>query len=211
MNPELLSLAGAAGLVGVIHTLIGPDHYVPFVALAKARKWSLRRTLNVTVLCGIGHIASAVAIAVLVTKLAPHVFDSATLESARGAIAGWALLSFGVIYAIWGFRRAIRVGYGTQPESGGKLTWALFLIFVLGPCEPLVPFVTLPQTVSGPLATIVLTSAFSIATLATMISTVVLGYKGISVAKFKFNPAYGHAVAGLCILACGASMVFIGA
>ena len=38
------SLLAAAFGVGVVHTLLGPDHYLPFIMLAKARGWSRWRS-----------------------------------------------------------------------------------------------------------------------------------------------------------------------
>ncbi|NIR37211.1 MAG: hypothetical protein GWN73_15615, partial [Actinobacteria bacterium] len=54
------SLLAAAVGVAVTHTALGPDHYLPFVMLARARKWSWARTLTVTGICGLGHVASSV-------------------------------------------------------------------------------------------------------------------------------------------------------
>jgi hypothetical protein len=40
MLGEIWILAGAAAGIGFIHTVIGPDHYLPFIVMAKARKWT---------------------------------------------------------------------------------------------------------------------------------------------------------------------------
>jgi len=53
MSPELIALTVTAASLGFIHTLLGPDHYVPFVAMSKARHWSITRTSLVTLLRGI--------------------------------------------------------------------------------------------------------------------------------------------------------------
>lgn len=55
---EILLLAAIA--VSFLHTLAGPDHYLPFIALAKSRNWTLPRTLFWTLVCGSGHVASSV-------------------------------------------------------------------------------------------------------------------------------------------------------
>ena len=39
------TLAATAAMIGVVHTLTGPDHYVPFVAMSRVGGWSLLRTL----------------------------------------------------------------------------------------------------------------------------------------------------------------------
>ena len=63
MSHELVILTVTAASVGLIHTLIGPDHYLPFIVLAKARNWSVLRTSWITFLCGLGHMSSSVVLA----------------------------------------------------------------------------------------------------------------------------------------------------
>ena len=60
MSNELLIMIAAAATLALVHTLLGPDHYLPFVALARARGWTARKTAAVTALCGVGHVAGAV-------------------------------------------------------------------------------------------------------------------------------------------------------
>ena len=42
------ALLSTAAILGIVHTILGPDHYVPFVAMGRARGWSLGRTLGIT-------------------------------------------------------------------------------------------------------------------------------------------------------------------
>ena len=65
MNVDLGLLVLTAASIGFIHTLLGPDHYVPFVAMGAARRWTTRKTLLVTSLCGLGHVAGSVAIGMI--------------------------------------------------------------------------------------------------------------------------------------------------
>lgn len=37
-------LALTAAPIGFFHTLLGPDHYLPFLVMAKARKWWIIKT-----------------------------------------------------------------------------------------------------------------------------------------------------------------------
>ncbi len=61
MNEAQILLLTAAS-IAFLHTILGPDHYLPFVALGKARKWSLAKTLRITLYCGLGHVLSSVVI-----------------------------------------------------------------------------------------------------------------------------------------------------
>ena len=50
MDHELLVLMFTAAAIGCAHTLLGPDHYLPFVMMGRARNWTLSRTLSLTAL-----------------------------------------------------------------------------------------------------------------------------------------------------------------
>jgi len=52
VSNELYLLLVSAASIGFVHTLLGPDHYIPFIALAKAGDWSKKKLLSVTSLCG---------------------------------------------------------------------------------------------------------------------------------------------------------------
>ena len=45
MTGEIIALASTAAAIGFVHTVMGPDHYVPFVVLAKVRKWNTLKTV----------------------------------------------------------------------------------------------------------------------------------------------------------------------
>lgn len=105
---QTLLLAATAASVGFVHTLLGPDHYVPFAAMARAGRWSMARTLVITSLCGIGHVAGSVALGLCGVALGVAVFKLEGVESHRGQIAAWLLLAFGIAYTAWGLRRAVR-------------------------------------------------------------------------------------------------------
>lgn len=115
MEPAGLSLslgalcATAAG-VGFVHTLSGPDHYVPFVAMSRVGRWSLTKTTVITLLCGIAHVLSSVVLGIIGIAVGFAVFESKleAIEGIRGSLAGWLLLAFGLAYLTWGIHRAIR-------------------------------------------------------------------------------------------------------
>jgi nickel/cobalt exporter len=107
-SPEALTLCGTAFTVGVVHTILGPDHYLPFVAMARAGGWTVPRTLAVTTACGLGHVVGSVAIGLVGLALGVAVMRLETLEAFRGDTAGWLLIGFGLAYFVWGLVRAFR-------------------------------------------------------------------------------------------------------
>lgn len=102
------ALLGTAAAIGFFHTLLGPDHYIPFVAMARVGNWGLRKTLWVTLLCGLGHVGSSILLGTLGVAFSMMLFRLENIEEVRGDLASWLLLGFGVIYSVWGVMQAIR-------------------------------------------------------------------------------------------------------
>jgi len=199
-------LISTAAIIAFAHTILGPDHYLVFTAMGKARGWTLGRTLRVTTICGVGHILSSVLIGVVGLLLGAQLANLVAIESFRGEIAGWALFSFGLMYLAWGLRRA-----GQSHSSVKSMTpWALFIIFVLGPCEALIPLLMYPaaQQSAGLVFTVAL--VFGTITLLTMLLGVVATTLGVNQLKLNWNGRYAHAVAGASIAICGGAITFLG-
>jgi hypothetical protein len=331
VNDGLTALSLTALSIGFLHTLLGPDHYVPFAAMARAGRWSLGKTMLVTILCGLGHVASSAALGIIGVAMGVAVFRLETIEALRGDIAGWLLLAFGLVYTIYGVRGAIRnrphahlhvhadgtihahehvhdaehlhvhrsepVGAcsstsgaedvprseptpedvarevsaapaieagdrslvrrrfhattrmvssairasqheapGTQcaidspiraeafelggnhgpslpvdrrePRSGETLTpWILFTIFLFGPCEPLIPLVMYPAATGSLWGVAFVTTLFGLVTIATMCTIVAAMYAGAGMLPLAPLGRYGHAAAGVLILACGVAVM----
>ena len=53
---EFWILITATASIALVHTITGPDHYLPFIVLAKAKNWSLPKTIIMTLICGVGHV-----------------------------------------------------------------------------------------------------------------------------------------------------------
>jgi sulfite exporter TauE/SafE len=113
---EIWVLAGTAASLGLIHTVIGPDHYLPFIVISRARNWTLRKTLFVSFLAGLGHILSSVVLGFVGIALGIAVARLEGVESARGEIAAWLLIGFGLAYFVWGMRRAWKDKPHTHPH-----------------------------------------------------------------------------------------------
>lgn len=208
---ETAALCLTAGSVGAMHTLLGPDHYVPFVAMARAGGWSTAKTLRVTLACGLGHLAGSVAfgIAAVALGLAAAWFEP--IESVRGAVAGWLLILGAAAVIGWGCIRA--AGHRPSASSGAAAAsvwapWAAFLVFVFGPCEPLIPLVMLPAARASGWAVAAVIVAFGAATLATMVAAVWAMWHGVGLVRVPRLARFADIVAGLAILACGVLVRF---
>lgn len=236
MSSETILLLTTAASVGVLHTLLGPDHYLPFVAMARVGEWSRRKTLMVTTLCGVGHVAGSVGLGMLGIAFGLSLSRLEAFESSRGSIAAWALIGFGLLYTVWGLRKAARGhkhahvhahGNGTlhlhehdhaaehlhphPKETGRSMTpWVLFVIFLLGPCEALIPLLMFPAATQSVGALFLVTGTFGVATVGTMLAIVFAGLEGIERLPFRRMERHAHTFAGLTILLCGVAIQFLG-
>ncbi len=235
MSPELSALLIAAVSIGFFHTLFGPDHYVPFVMLSWSRKWSAPRTALITFVCGLGHILSSVVLGLIGVAIGIAVERLELIESARGRVAAWILIAFGLAYSAWGIRQAIlnkpHKHVHIHGDSGehehehthhdkhahihedGKKTvtpWVLFIIFVFGPCEPLIPLLIYPAAQKSPWGVAMVSLTFGFVTIATMMTVVLFMRAGLSFGMLSRAERYTHAIAGLTILVCGLMIEFMG-
>lgn len=235
MSSDLIVLILSAGSIGLIHTILGPDHYLPFIVLSQSRKWSLRKTTIVTILCGTGHVLSSVVLGIIGISFGVALTSLEFIESFRGNFAAWALITFGFVYSIWGIRRVIKnkTHSHLHTHNGGLIhehkhkhikghshvhinhsqsitPWALFLIFVLGPCEPLIPLLMYPAAAGSFTDLLFVSITFGVVTISTMTIIVLVTVSGLSFLPLTKFEKYTHALAGLAILLCGLSIQVLG-
>lgn len=235
MDSSLILIITAAS-TGFIHTLIGPDHYIPFIALSKACKWSKSKTIRVTAAAGAGHVLSSVILGIAGISLGIAAGSLELIESFRGEITGWLLISFGLIYLIWGIRFIFRNKkhshahfhadgtfhshihdhsnehfHAHESKKVNSITpWIIFVIFFFGPCELLIPLLMFPAVNHSLLTLILVTLTFSITTIGTMLLVVTGSLYGLRLVSLGKVEKYSHAFTGGLILICGLSVKFLG-
>jgi hypothetical protein len=217
--------------IASIHTITGPDHYLPFIALSKSRGWSISKTTFWTICCGTGHVFSSVLLGLIGASIGWSLSKLTWIEFIRGGAAGWALLLFGVIYFIWGLVRAYqnRAHKHFDMKDDGALyvfehnhndlsptverhkvtPYVMFVIFFLGPSEPMIPLLFAPAINNSLIDILSLILIYTSATIVTMSFMVTLGYYGFHFLKMDRLERYTHAMGGLAILICGIGMVFM--
>ncbi|MGD2063925.1 MAG: sulfite exporter TauE/SafE family protein, partial [Nitrospirota bacterium] len=229
-------LTTTAATIGFLHTVLGPDHYLPFVVMGRAGGWSRVRTLAVTAVCGVGHIAGSVLLGGVGGAAGIAVSRMAAFEAVRGDVAAWALIGIGAAYAAWGVRRALRNRPHTHLHHHGdgtlhahahthhrdhahlhgsldarKMTpWLLFVIFVLGPCEPLIPLLMVPAARHSALGVAWVAAVFGVVTIVTMVGLVLAGTLGVERLPLGGLERYSHAMAGATLCLCGVGIVAFG-
>ena len=225
MISDTLIITSSAASLGFFHTILGPDHYLPFVAMARTNGWSGYKTAGYVAVCGVSHVLGTIFIGLLALLLGLALFSVETFQSIRGDFAGWFLLLFGATYFAWGINWAVKKSSESAPENQRSTPennkgnsnfirstpFLLFLFFILGPCEPLLPLLVLGTEKSQFFSSFLVIMAFCLATILTMLLCVMVFYFGFSrfTILMKFEH-YMHAITGLVLFTSGFGIQFLG-
>jgi hypothetical protein len=229
---EISYLVITAITISLLHTVTGPDHYIPFIALSKAKNWTINRTVFWTLVCGIGHVGSSVVLGLAGIAFGWSLSKITWFENIRGGISGWAMLLLGIGYTTYAFIQLKKNrlhkhfdvyddgsmyvyehqhGSAVYPNQKRRVTpWIMFIVFVLGPCEPLIPLLSFPAAQHSVYGITLLISIFTAFTLIAMVTMVLLGYYGISFFQSSKLEKYMNVLAGTTIMICGSGMLVLG-
>lgn len=225
MSNDLSIITLTAASLGFIHTVLGPDHYLPFIVMSRARNWSVFKTGWITVLCGIGHVGSSVLLGFIGLTAGFGIARLEGIESFRGDLAAWLFILFGAGYTVWGFYRLYRKKPHQHIHSHGNgsvhlhehthldehdhvhskniTPWVLFTIFVLGPCESVIPLLMYPAASHSTWGIVMVALVFASATILTMLVIVLLASYGFRMVRLGKLERYTHVIAGATILLSG--------
>ena len=235
MDNSIALLSITAISLGFIHTLLGPDHYLPFIVLSEARKWTTKKTMFITFLCGLGHVLSSVILGLVGIAVGISVNKLVAVESFRGNIAAWLFIAFGLVYMIISIRNLYRKrkhihshyhaggdkhvhehnhieehSHVHDTDAAKTTPWILFLIFMFGPCEPLIPILMYPAAQNNIPGAVVVSLLFSVVTIATMMGIVLAFKLGLSKINLKPVEKYSNLIAGAMIFFSGIAIRFLG-
>ncbi|MCK5462037.1 MAG: sulfite exporter TauE/SafE family protein, partial [Bacteroidales bacterium] len=232
MTDNLTALTITAASLAFVHTVLGPDHYLPFIVMSRARKWTIYKTSWVTLLSGFGHVISSILLGTIGIGVGIALNKLEFMESVRGDLAAWLFVLFGLGYMSWGIYRAVKNkphkhihyhGNGTShvhehthleehdhTHKNNITPWILFTIFFLGPCEPLIPLLMYPAAKNSSWGVAQVSIVFGLVTMLTMLVLVLLASYGLKFVRLGKMERFTHAIAGATILLSGIAILFLG-
>jgi hypothetical protein len=208
-QPVLWSLLGGGFAAAFLHAAL-PTHWLPFVLVGRAQRWSLSKNLLAVAAAGLAHIASTavvgslivaagLALDELVAGLLPHL--SAVL-----------LFGFGGFYLIKSaIRRPVMAGgpaldLAEPTVSHATAFWGLVAVMALSPGEVLLP-IYMSSAQEGVGALVLLTLTFAVGTILGMATFTTLARAGASVLRLERWARYEGAILGLALIAIGLLIV----
>ena len=132
-------------------------------------------------------------------------------------VAGILLIAFGLVYGIWGLRRAagarlhghVHARYDHVHEPSRMTAWTLFLLFSADPCVAVIPLLVAAAPL-GALKALLVVLAYEVATIGTMVLLVLPARAGARVLRAGWLDRYGDAAAGALIAAVGLVVAGLG-
>ena len=209
----------------IIHALI-PDHWLPFVLMARAQGWSERRAATLTGLAGVLHVLVTVVaggLTIFVGSASVQNLAEWTGHS-LGFVGGFLLAVFGLAYGIFRHFREARVHATAGPSpkkpetAGGHVhvhghlleRWfhgaltagALVLVIGISPCALLVP-ILFAASAAGTGAVLAAALGFALCTIATMVGVTIVAMRGMRRIELPFFTRYGDLISGALVGAVG--------
>lgn len=223
MTSTALVLFLSSCATAVIHALI-PDHWLPFVLLARSQRWSDRRLAALAALAGLLHAIVTGFVALLVIVAGTGSAQGLAERTGRPLqfLAGLFLLLFGLVYGLYAHMREARAhrapqdgapaGHAGHVHAHGHLLerWfrgalgegALVAVVGISPCALLVP-VLFAASAEGLVAIAAAGLGFAACTVVTMVGVTLFATHGMRRLDLPFFGRYGDLASGVLIAMIG--------
>ena len=208
-QPVLWSLLGGGFVAAFLHAAL-PTHWLPFVLVGRAQRWSLSRNLMAVTAAGLAHIASTAVVGSLI--VAAGLALDEIVAGLLPHLSAILLFGFGGFYLIKSVIRRPAMAGGppldlAEPTvSHGAAFWGLVAVMALSPGEVLLPiYMSSAQEGVGALA--LLTGVFAVGTILGMATFTTLARAGASVLRLERWARYEGAILGIALIAIGLLIV----
>lgn len=204
-QPVILSLLGAGFVTAFLHAAL-PTHWLPFVLVGRAQRWTLPRMMGAVTTAGLAHIVTTAIVGGLI--VAAGLAMDQWLSGLLPHLAAVLLFLFGTFYLS---RALIR---GPVPATGPTLElaeptvshaaafWGLVAMMAVSPGEVLLP-IYLSQAEEGLAVLAALTVVFALGTVSGMAVFTLAARAGWSVLRLERWARYEGAILGGALIVIG--------
>lgn len=207
MNPTLLAPIAVTGFtVAFLHAAL-PTHWLPFVLVGRGQHWSAGKTLGVTFLAGLGHVAFTILLGLVL------VGAGLAVQPRMGDVFGWVvgalMMGLGLFY-LWRGRH----DHGEAEVSTRRYTSdraaiiALVVLLTLSPCEAFLP-IYLAGVKHGWTGFAALSAVLMAATAGGMLLFTTLSLAGVKRLGLERIARYESTILGVALIAMGVGVAFL--
>ncbi|GAB4859922.1 hypothetical protein Ancab_011401 [Ancistrocladus abbreviatus] len=195
IRAEDLSTIGGIATVSLLHSFI-PTHWLPFSIVGRAQKWTLSRTLFVTVVGAILHVISTSLLGITAITMANTIAGEETVHK----LASLLLVILGGCYVLLFLSGKGGHSHAHHQPMEKMAVAGLVLVPALSPCATTLPvFLAVGNSSSMMVLAIIV---LLLSTITVMTSLVALSYYGASQLKFHWVERYDKLLVGsvLCLV-----------
>jgi len=206
MGLNVYSLISGAVTISAFHAIL-PSHWLPFVLVGKAEKWSRGKILGVLTLAGGGHVFVTALLGFIAALIGKKI---TFMIGTKIPIASIILIVFGLVYFGLGLRGHEHVSNFSVKSKRREFATAasLFLMLTLTPCEPMV----VVYFTAGPLGLkllLLLTVVMGASTLGGMLILTYLALLGYERLNFPRLEKHERTVIGGILVILGILFAFV--
>ena len=219
MDPAALVYLTAASATAALHALI-PDHWLPFVLMGRARRWSVAKTLALASASGMLHVFLAVGLGMLTYALGRGGAEALArrIGESLEVLSAGALALFGFIYGAASWQRE-RKHHPAHPSAGthatspeeeshhhghllehwfkGRLTgFSLVAVIGVSPCALAFPILLAAAASLGFSGVLMVAAGFGVVTMLTTLAITLVGVLSARRLDFPFLTRYGDLISG---------------
>ena len=201
----LLSLLGGGFVAAFLHAAL-PTHWLPFVLVGRAQRWSMTRTLLAVVVAGLAHILTTAVLGGLI--VAAGLALDQWIKGVLPHLSAVLLFLFGGFYLTRATLRRPVAASGpalteAEPAVSDRAAFVgLVAMLAISPGEVLLP-IYLSSASAGLGALALLTVVFAAGTIAGMAVFTALASAGASILRLERWARYEGAVLGVALIALG--------
>jgi nickel/cobalt exporter len=207
VNPSLLAPIAVTGFtVAFLHAAL-PTHWLPFVLVGRGQHWSAGKTLGVTFLAGLGHVAFTILLGLVL------VGAGLAVQPRLGDYFGWAvgalMVGLGLFYLWRGRHDHGEVDVATRRFASDRAAIvALVVLLTLSPCEAFLP-IYLAGVKHGWTGFAALSAVLMAATATGMLLFTTLSLAGVKRLGLEKIARYESTILGVALIAMGAGVAFL--
>ena len=199
------SRLGGGFVAAFLHAAL-PTHWLPFVLVGRAQRWSVARVMTVVVVAGSAHILSTAVVGSLI--VAAGLALNHWVEGALPHLSAALLFLFGVFYLARASLKRPATAGGPAAElvepavTDRAAFWGLVLVMAATPGEVLLP-IYLSSATEGLGVLALLTLAFALGTVLGMTLLAGLATAGYSILRLERWARYEGAILGGALILIG--------
>ena len=201
----LVSLLGGGFVAAFLHAAL-PTHWLPFVLVGRAQRWSAGRVLTAVAAAGLAHIASTAVVGALI--VAAGLALDQWIEGLLPHLSAVLLFLFGAFYLARATLRRPATVEGppietAEPAVSDRAAFlGLVAMMAIAPGEVLLP-IYLSSAAEGPGVLALLTGVFAVGTVLGMAVFTALAGAGASILRMERWARYEGAVLGVALIGLG--------